>query len=158
MDTHPTLSFDELCATVDLPPRKVRYYIQMGLVDRPEGINRWARYTARHVEQLLNIKKWQAAGLALERIKELLHGEASSLPPRRQVAGSVEVWSRLLVAPGIELHVEAGTSGLSPEALRDFFQRVLAAHQALTQTATQAATQAETPPTQETHREGNGDE
>lgn len=159
---HTTLSFDALCSTVDLPPRKVRYYIQMGLVDRPEGINRWARYGPRHVEQLLSIKKWQAAGLALERIKELLHGETGTLPPRRQEPGSVEVWSRLLVAPGIELHVEAGVAGLSPEALRDFFQRVLAAHQAVTPSATPAAQQATpeaaTPSPQETHREGNGDE
>ena len=161
MDTHSPLSFDELCATVDLSPRKVRYYIQLGLVDRPDGINRWAKYGPRHVEQLLSIKKWQAAGLALERIKELLHGEATALPPRRQEAGSVEVWSRLLVAPGIELHVEAGVAGLSPEALRVFFQQVMTAHQAVTpavQQATPAAEPLATPVHQPPHREGNGDE
>ena len=37
MDAQPTLSFDELCAAVGLPTRKVRYYIQLGVVDRPEG-------------------------------------------------------------------------------------------------------------------------
>ena len=115
MDTLPTYGFEELCALVDLPARKVRYYIQMGLVDRPDGLNRGARYAARHVEQLLSIQKWQAAGLSLERIRELLHGDPGDLPPRRQSAGSIEVWSRLQVAPGIELHVEAGESGLSPE-------------------------------------------
>lgn len=129
MDTQPTLSFDELCSATDLPPRKVRYYIQLGLVDRPDGINRWAKYTTRHVEQLLSIKKWQAAGLSLERIRELLHGEPDDLPPKRQAAGSVEVWSRLLVAPGIELNVEAGVSGLSPDELRTLFRKVMAAYQ-----------------------------
>ena len=142
MDTQPTLSFDELCSATDLPPRKVRYYIQMGLVDRPDGINRWAKYTTRHVEQLLSIKKWQAAGLSLERIRELLHGEPDDLPPKRQAAGSVEVWSRLLVAPGIELNVEAGASGLSPEELRMLFRKVMAAYQE----------------TKNTQSEGNGDE
>lgn len=128
MDTQPTLSFDALCATVDLPPRKVRYYIQLGVMDRPDGINRWAKYTTRHVEQLLSIKKWQAAGLSLERIRELLHGVPDDLPPKRQTAGSVEIWSRLTVAQGVELNVEAASSGLSPEELRAFFRKVLAAY------------------------------
>ena len=130
MTSLPTYSFDELCALVDLPARKVRYYIQMGLVDRPDGLNRGAKYTTRHVEQLLSIVKWQGAGLSLERIRELLQGDAGALPPKRQAPGSVEVWSRLLVAPGIELNVEAGASGLSPEELRTFFTKVLAAYQA----------------------------
>lgn len=101
----------------------------MGLVDRPDGLNRGAKYTAKHVEQLLTIKKWQGAGLSLERIRELLHGEPDDLPPKRQAAGTVEVWSRLLVAPGVELNVEAGTSGLSPEQLRAFFRKVMAGYQ-----------------------------
>ena len=129
MDTLPTHGFEELCALVDLPARKVRYYIQMGLVDRPDGLNRGARYNARHVEQLLSIKKWQAAGLSLERIRELLHGDANDLPPKRQAPGTIEVWNRLHVAPGIELNVEAGASGLTPEELRAFFRQVMAAYQ-----------------------------
>lgn len=128
MESLPTYGFDELCALVELPARKVRYYIQMSLVDRPDGLNRGAKYTARHVEQLLSIKKWQAAGLSLERIRELLHGDPDDLPPKRQAAGTIEVWSRLLVAPGIELNVEAGASGLSPEELRIFFRNVMAAY------------------------------
>lgn len=129
MDTQPTLSFDELCSAVDMPSRKVRYYIQMGVVDRPDGINRWAKYTTRHVEQLLSIKKWQGAGLSLERIRELLHSEPADLPAKPQPPGSVEVWSRLTVAPGVELNVQAGASGLSPEALRSFFRKVMMAYQ-----------------------------
>ena len=142
MDTPPTLTFDELCTLVELPSRRVRYYIEMGIVDRPDGLNKGARYTTRHVEQLLSVKKWQAAGLSLERIRELLHGDVDELPPKKQAPGQVEVWSRLLVAPGIELHVEAGVSGLKPEELRDFFRKVSAAYQE----------------TKHTFSEGNGDE
>ena len=142
MDIKDDFSFDELCALVELPSRKVRYYIQMGLVDRPDGLNKGAKYATRHVEQLLSIKKWQGAGLSLERIRELLRGSADEPPPKRRVPGTVEVWSRLLVAPGIELHVEAGESGLSPEQLRDFFRNVSAAYQE----------------TKNVLREGNGDE
>lgn len=129
MDKLPTFGFEELCSLVDLPARKIRYYIQMGLVDRPDGLNRGAKYAARHVDQLLSVKKWQAAGLSLERINELLHGDTDDLPPKRQVPGTIEVWSRLLVAPGIELNVEAGASGLSPEELRSFFRKVMSAYQ-----------------------------
>lgn len=134
MDTQPKLNFDELCTTVEMAPRKVRYYIQMGLVDRPDGLNKGAKYTARHLEQLLSIKKWQAAGLSLERIRELLHGDLSDLPPRKQTPGSIEVWSRILVAPGIELSIEAGTAGLSPEEMRAFFRTVMAAYQEIKNT------------------------
>lgn len=134
MESLPTLNFEELCSTVDMPPRKVRYYIQMGLVDRPDGLNKGAKYTARHIEQLLSVKKWQAAGLSLERIRELLHGDASELPPKKQAPGSIEVWSRLLVAPGIELNVEAGTAGLSPEEMRNFFRAVMATYQEIKNT------------------------
>ena len=72
----------ELCALVDLPARTVRYYVQLGLVDRPVGETRAARYGARHLEQLLQIRRWSAAGLSLERIRELLHGETPELPAR----------------------------------------------------------------------------
>ena len=32
-----TYLISELCSLVDLPVRTVRYYVQQGLVDRPEG-------------------------------------------------------------------------------------------------------------------------
>ena len=89
----PTHPLAELCVLADLPVRMVRYYIQIGLVDRPEGETRAARYGARHLEQLLLIRKWTAAGVALERIRELLHGELAPVPPRPRAPGSVEVCS-----------------------------------------------------------------
>lgn len=148
MDPLPTYGFDELCSLVDLPARTVRYYIQMGLVDRPDGQNRGARYAVRHVEQLVTVKKWQAAGLSLDRIRELLHGDVSALPPpRRKAPGTIEVWSRLQVAPGIELHVEAGEAALSPEELRTLFRKVTSAYQ---------ETKSET--SSNNHKNGHGDE
>ena len=139
MEKLPTLNFEDLCTTVEMPSRKVRYYIQMGLVDRPDGLNKGAKYTARHINQLLSIKKWQAAGLSLEQIQELLHGDVSELLAKKQTlkqqaSGSIEVWSRLLVAPGIELSIEAGTAGLSPEEMRNLFRAVMAAYQEIKNT------------------------
>lgn len=122
-------SINELCTLADLPARTVRFYIQQGLVSRPQGEKKGAKYNLAHLDQLLSIKKWQAAGLSLERIRELLvEPGADDVPPRPRWPGMVEVWSRLHVADGVELQVEPGRSGLKPEQLRRFLKEVLAAY------------------------------
>lgn len=133
MNTPITHTLSELCLLADLPARTVRYYVQIGLVDRPEGETRAARYGARHLEQLLLIKKWTAAGLSLDRIRELLHGAEAPPPPRPRQPGSVEVCSHILIADGIELVIEPGRAGLSPERLRQFLAGALALHAQITE-------------------------
>ncbi len=122
----PSYPLADLCVLADLPPRTVRYYVQMGLVDRPLGETRAARYGATQLDQLLLIKKWTAAGLSLERIRELLHGEQAPVPPRARAVGSVEVRSHLMVADGVDLVIEPGCAGLSPEQVRRFIKGVMA--------------------------------
>lgn len=123
--TEPSYSLADLCVFADLFPRTVRYYVQIGLVDRPEGETRAARYRARHLEQLLLIKKWTGAGVSLERIRELLHGGQAPVPPRPRAMGSVEVCSHLMVVDGIEVVIEPGRAGLSPEQVRSFVKGVM---------------------------------
>lgn len=127
--TPPDWTLDELAALVDLPKRTVRYYIQLGLVDRPDGETRAARYGTRHLEQLLQIRKWSEAGVSLERIRDLLAGAASPVPPRPRLAGTVEVRSHLAIADGLELTIEPGRAGLSPEATRALFTGVMALYE-----------------------------
>lgn len=127
-----TYSLDDLCTLVELPKRTIRYYVQLGLVDRPVGETRAAHYTSRHLEQLLQIRKWTQAGVSLERIRELLDGAPPPVPPRPRASGTVEVWSHLVVADGIEITLEPGRAGLSPEQARAFFKGVLALHQNIT--------------------------
>jgi DNA-binding transcriptional MerR regulator len=112
---------DELCTLVELPKRTVRFYIERGFVDRPDGSNRGAFYTQKHVEQLLEIKKWQQAGLSLERIKDILANktESGSIPPPIQShPGDVTVWSHIYIRDGVELLIEPKKSGLSPEKVK----------------------------------------
>lgn len=116
--------FDELCALAELPPRTVRYYIQLGLVDRPIGETRAAYYTGEHLAQLLQIRKWTQAGLSLERIRELLQGAPPEVPARPRGAGTVEVWSHLVVDDGVELMVDPSRAGLGPEQVRALFAGV----------------------------------
>ena len=131
MNTESHYSIDELAALVELPRRTVRYYVQQGLVDRPIGEKRAAYYTTRHLEQLLAIRKWQQAGLSLDRIREiLLEPESGSIPPPRpRGAGTVEVWSHLVVSDGLEITLEPGRAGMSPEQVRAFFRGVMALHE-----------------------------
>ena len=124
---------DELCALVDLPRRTVRFYLQQGLVDPPAGGGRGAHYTTRHVDQLLTVKKWKQAGLSLERIKELVAGEGIPVPPPPVRAGQVNVWSRVHVADGVELHIEPRRSGLSPEKLRALVGEIMTAYERIQQ-------------------------
>ena len=119
----------ELCVLADLPVRTVRYYISIGLVDKPQGETRAARYTSSQLEQLLLIKRWTAQGLSLDRIRELLQGEVQDItPPRPRRPGAIEVCSHLLIADGLELVIEPSRAQMSPEQLRRFARLVIQAH------------------------------
>lgn len=125
-------SIDELCTLVDLPKRTIRYYIQIGLVDRPDGETRAARYGQRHLEQLLGIRRWTQAGLSLERIRELLSAPTEPPLPRDRT-GTIEVWSHFIVAEGVEVRLNPEQARLSPDQARQFFAAVMAAFQHIKQ-------------------------
>jgi DNA-binding transcriptional MerR regulator len=124
-----TYTLDELSSLVDLPKRTIRFYIQQSLLDRPEGSKRGSYYVRRHLDQLLEILKWQKAGLSLERIRDLIAGsggEGPLPPPKRRKPGDVEVWSHLFVQEGIEVHIEPKLAGMTPEQVREFTRGVVA--------------------------------
>ena len=124
-----TFSIDELSTLAALPVRTVRYYIQIGLLDRPEGEKRGAHYLSHHLEKLLRIRQLTDAGVSLERIREVLSGAPPAVPPRPRGAGTVEVWSHVVVADGVELHVEPSRAGLSAEQARTLFAEVSRAYE-----------------------------
>jgi DNA-binding transcriptional MerR regulator len=127
-------TLNELCVLADLPVRTVRYYVQNGLIDKPHGETRAARYGTKQLEQVLLIKKWTAAGVSLDRIRELLQGEEAPIPTRAKKAGSVEVFSHLYVADGLEVVIEPGRAQLSPEQVRAFTRGVIALYASITDT------------------------
>jgi len=136
-----TFSLDELCTLTDLTKRTVRYYVQIGLVNRPEGETRAAKYSPQHLEQLLLVKKWTASGVSLDRIRELLQGGSAPVPERGRVPGSIEVCSHLHVADGVELVIEPTRAGLTPEQLRHFVRAVMSAYEQIHQDSTTKANQ-----------------
>lgn len=128
-ETERRFTLEELSVLAALPRRTVRYYLQEGLMERPVGLARGAYYTSRHLEQLLTIRKWKEAGLSLERIRELVAGEPETAPPRPMRPGQVEVWSRVLLADGLELQVQPNRAGIRPEQVRRLVQAITAAYQ-----------------------------
>lgn len=124
--TPERFSIDELSLLAGVTPRTVRYYIAEGLVERPVGEKRGAHYVRRHLEQLLLIRRWTDAGLSLERVRELLSGAPDDPAPRRAAPGSIEVWSRVTVADGLEIHVEPGRADLTPDQMRSLVRGISA--------------------------------
>ena len=131
MQDTTTFTLDELCTLSDTPKRTVRYYIQIGLVDRPIGETKAAYYLTEHLDQLLKIRQLSQAGISLERIREVLSGEAPPVPPRQRKPGSVEVRSHLFIADGVELEISPEQAGLSPEQVRALVRAVMQAYQDL---------------------------
>ncbi len=131
MQDTTTFTLDELCTLSDTPKRTVRYYIQIGLVDRPIGETKAAYYLTEHLEQLLKIRQLSQAGISLERIREVLSGEAPPVPPRERKPGSVEVRSHLFIADGVELEISPEQAGLSPAQVRTLVRAVMQAYQDL---------------------------
>ena len=59
------------------------------------------------------------------------------MPPRPRAAGTVELWSHLVIADGLELSMEAGRAGLSPDETRELFNGVMALYRNIKNTGNQ---------------------
>ena len=121
-------SIHDLATLASVPTRTVRFYIAQGLLDRPFGAKRGAWYEDRHLQQLLLIRRWTDAGLSLDRVRELQAGSPEEAPPRPVKPGMVEVWSRVTLADGLEVQLEPGRAGMTPEQVRAFIQEVTLAY------------------------------
>src|SRR4051812_1772449 len=91
----------------DLPDRRaIRWYAQIGLVDRPLGMRgRTALYGTRHLLQLVALKRRQAEGRSLAEIQSELAGADDAA--LRAVA---RVPERLLAASGPEPDPQRGAA------------------------------------------------
>jgi DNA-binding transcriptional MerR regulator len=127
-DEAQTYSADDLASLAGLPRRTIRYYIGLGLIDRPIGETRAAHYTREHLRQLLEIRRLTEQGLSLDRVREVLRGETEPPPVMRaRRPGDVEVRSHVHVAPGVDIVIEPESAGLTPEQLRRFARETRAA-------------------------------
>jgi DNA-binding transcriptional MerR regulator len=109
----------ELAELGGVSRRTVRYYVQEGLLPAPHGVGRGNHYGREHLDRLLAVKGMQEKGWSLERIRLESPGRAHSpaggaaaVPPMTMNVTVTpvprEAWSRLTVAPGVEVHVASG--------------------------------------------------
>ncbi len=127
-------SVAELAELGGVSRRTVRYYIQENLLPAPLGVGRGRHYGSAHLDHLLRVKALQELGLSLADVRAALQAPSpsseaplpsprslaptgrsgsESLPlraaatPAARDAGPVarEAWTRLVLAPGIELAV-----------------------------------------------------
>ncbi|EFL83917.1 transcriptional regulator, MerR family, partial [Burkholderiales bacterium 1_1_47] len=79
------LTIDELSQVSGLSKRTIRYYVNGGLLDRPSGETKNARYDASHLEQIRNIKALREKGYTLARIVELKRQTHQEVLNRREI-------------------------------------------------------------------------
>src|SRR5436309_12495954 len=111
----PEMSIGELADAAGLSRRAIRFYVQQGLLPAPTGRGRGRHYDGTHLQALRRIAELQAAGHTLDAIRLILMGgdaPAAVAPPtagqngrvRPRPAVSAELWTRLRLAEGLELH------------------------------------------------------
>lgn len=126
MEQEKHYRIDELSELTGIVERNIRFYIQKGLLDKPEGERRGAYYTNIHLEQLLIIKQLRdEEGLSLEKIKQSLHrasSEDASLIVDR--SGTQRIWQIIIIGEGLTLNNCPELSGLKQEQLESLYQVV----------------------------------
>jgi len=128
MEKQKHYTIRELSALSGISERTIRYYIQEGIVDRPEGQFRGAYYTDRHLRQLTTVKKYKDAGVSLERIAQILREEENPAGIDYRVRpGQVEVVSLVHLAEGVLLQIDPERSGLSQRQIRRLGEEILRA-------------------------------
>src|SRR5262245_853296 len=127
---------DDLAREAQVAPRTVRYYVQRGLLPAPDFRGKDTTYGPDHLVRLLAIKRLQQAHLPLDEIQVRIgsasraelerlaksdvvevelpapsvrvpshpYRRAPSVPPAPQRS---EAWERIVLFPGVELHVRA---------------------------------------------------
>lgn len=125
MQNTDRFSIDDLSRLTGLTVRTIRFYIQMGLVDRPEGQKRASFYTPVHLEQLLRVKRLVAEGRSLESIRALMQDDDEKVMPSAPVSGEITVCSHVHLAEGIELVIDPERAGLDPRQLRTLIRETL---------------------------------
>ena len=116
------LSISQLTTAAGLSRRAVRFYVQQGLLPPPEGRGRASHYRPEHLARLKNILELQQSGHSLDAIRRILDGEPVMIEPssnRRPARPrmSAEIWTRLRLMDGLELHFNAARFSPDPANL-----------------------------------------
>ena len=104
------MTIGELADAAGVSRRAVRFYIHRGLLHPPTGLGRGSYYDQSHLDRLRRIGELQQAGHSLDAVDRILKGGAVPPPPAPAPAPRpsvrAELWSRIRLAEGIELHFD----------------------------------------------------
>jgi len=137
------LSIGDLADAAGVSRRTVRFYVQQRLLPVPLGRGRGRHYDQSHLLRLRRINELQSAGHSLDAIRRILNGGESGVvpattaaamsaaaPPLRRAprpALSAELWTRLRLGEGVELHYDAARYRPTVEQLMQLREAVRAA-------------------------------
>lgn len=132
-------------------PRAIRHYQTLGCIDPPEKEGKEARYRFRHYLQALLIRKLLWERVPAERIRDLLEGRTNAeykellfrgielvVRPAQGGGGrgrnddapsgddvpAPAAWTRVAVAPGVEIHLREHTRRPKPADLATWLQAI----------------------------------
>jgi DNA-binding transcriptional MerR regulator len=113
----------------DVPDlRTIRYYTTLGLLDRPAAMRgRTALYGARHVLQLVAIKRLQARGLSLAAVQERVVGLSDLALKRLAAAEAPAPAAEEAQAPAAEVAQPPPPRSANPVSREESFWRLHAA-------------------------------
>ena len=83
MNESKTFTLDEIAALAELPRRTVRYYIQSGLIDRPQGVGKGAYYTSDEDGEFRRLRHFDLASGTRRVVREDISWDVESLAMSR---------------------------------------------------------------------------
>ena len=119
-------------------PRSFRHYQTLGCIDAPERSGKQVLYRLRHFLQALLVRKLLWERVSSERIVALIAGRSTEeirqmLVDNREAVGAVdsvatsgvaETWKRIVVAPGVELHLRGDLPKPRPGEVEELLAKV----------------------------------
>lgn len=101
-------NIETLAKLTGLTRRTIRYYVQRGLLNPPQGGGRGSYYTAEHLERLKKIQKWSEQGVPLIHIRDMLEGKTPSTQVDMQTGIMTVSLERFILSEGLELAFRPG--------------------------------------------------
>lgn len=107
MDSDSRYGIEELAQLGGVSRRTVRYYIQEGLIPAPLGVGRGKHYSQEHLERLIAVRNMQESGRSLEEIRSGIDERGDAAPEEAPAEPERQMWVRVLLAEGLELHLSS---------------------------------------------------
>ena len=121
-------TIDQIAEATGLTPRTIRHWTARGVLEPPPFHAAATRYGRDHLARLRAIKELRAQGILLDEIRARLDAPKPVTPPAPARPAPpkypAERWERIVLVPGVELHVNAAGGPM----LRRMAEEIFAAY------------------------------